>query len=445
MMPVATILEYASDSIVMFFTLLIHHQLLKSREKISIIGIIANSLIWGGMGMIFDDFSFLLFVLFFCFYYWIKEGKTKDAKVYLNCLLFSLSLEMIMFMLGGLFGELVGIFFPKHGNGLSYNNWMLCFDIFVNLILILAVVIMINEKSVWINDLQYRIKKLDLNNQIFWMLFSVYFSFEMILIVSAFEEVTAFIRGTITVTFISFLIFMIWQMINLIKVFSEREKMSNESEQNRQLGEYLKSIQEQYDDLRKFKHDFKNIVLSMNVGSNDKAGRNYDELYKELSSQKELDSELGGKLISEYKLISNGPLRGLIIQKFLNAKARGIKLNIEVMENIDVEENVLDIIRVLGIFIDNAVEETVKCATKTVNLAFIKNDDSLEVSVENPISRPVNLVDIFKQGYSTKGSGRGTGLYNVKRMIDNNSKLYLDSEVVGERLRMTLIVMEGRA
>ncbi|KAE9557326.1 hypothetical protein ATN91_04060 [Companilactobacillus kimchii] len=437
-------LEFVSNSMVIFFTLLIYCEFIKRNKKSLITKIIITSLAWGYIGMIFDDFSYVLFVIFFIFHHWYKEKSLKLAELVLNPLLFSLLSEMIMFILSGLIGKFVGIIVPNYINGIDYNNLILFFELLINFILMLILIVLIRKNLVWLNDLQFKIKKLKLESQLFWMIFSLFASFELILFVGDYEEVTAFIRGTILVAFISFFSFMLWQMMNLIRIFSEREKMLNESEQNKQLGEYLKSIQEQYDDLRKFKHDFKNIILSMSMNSKEKTEKNYEKLYKELSNQKELDSELGGKIISEYKLIKNGPLRGLIVQKFLSAKARGIKLNVEIMEDINVDEDILGIIRILGILVDNAIEETVKCSTNTVNMAFIKNEDSLEISIENPTSDPIDLVNIFKLGYSTKGMNRGTGLYNVKKLVNSNSKLYLDSEIINKKLRMTLIVLEGR-
>lgn len=238
---------------------------------------------------------------------------------------------------------------------------------------------------------------------------------------------------------------MCWQMVNLFKAFSTNQKIANELEQNKQMNEYLKNIQEQYDDLRRFKHDFKNIVLSMSVGSAEKTGRDYEELYQELTQQKEFTTDLDGKIVSEYKKISNEPLRGLIIQKFFKAKSSGIKLNVEIIDNyIQIDNDVLNIVRIIGILLDNAIEETANGSNKNVDLAFVKNDDILEVSVENPLSHEINVKDIFKKGYSTKGAGHGTGLANVSELIDRDSNLYLDTEIVGNELRITLIILKGR-
>ena len=33
--------------------------------------------------------------------------------------------------------------------------------------------------------------------------------------------------------------------------------------------------------------------------------------------------------------------------------------------------------------------------------------------------KPENMEKVFQNGYSTKGEGRGTGLYQIKRMVEN--------------------------
>lgn len=234
-------------------------------------------------------------------------------------------------------------------------------------------------------------------------------------------------------------------MINLFRDFSVQQKLANELKQNRQLDEYLKNIQEQYDDLRRFKHDFKNIILSMSVDSSENASKDYEELYRELTQQREFTNDLDGRIVSEYKKITNDPLRGLVIQKFFKAKSNSIKLNVEITDNyIQIDDEVLNVVRIVGILLDNAIEETSNGLNKNVDLAFVKNDDVLEISVENPLNHSINIKNIFKKGYSTKGENHGIGLANVSELIDKDNNLYLDTEIIDDKLRITLIILKGR-
>lgn len=80
-----------------------------------------------------------------------------------------------------------------------------------------------------------------------------------------------------------------------------------------------------------------------------------------------------------------------------------------------------EIVEILGILIDNAIE-----ASKSGDTIFIKMnkiDDKLEVTVCNPYPQLSNteFMELFEKGYSTKDSGskhRGYGLYNVKLITE---------------------------
>jgi two-component system sensor histidine kinase AgrC len=315
----------------------------------------------------------------------------------------------------------------------------------MNLLIVFFGVKYIKNKNLKIKEIKKEVDDLSLNSQLFLLVLFIFVTFISILFIGDIEGITSTISGVIAISYISFLGFATYQMLNMINVYSAHQKLANELEQNRQLNEYLKNIQEQYDDLRRFKHDFKNIILSMSVDSSENASKDYEELYRELTQQREFTNDLDGKIISEYKKITNDPLRGLVIQKFFKAKSNGIKLNVEITDNyIQIDDGVLNVVRIVGILLDNAIEETSNGLNKNIDLAFVKNDDVLEISVENPLNHGINIKTIFKKGYSTKGENHGIGLANVSELVDKDNNLYLDTEIIDDKLRITLIILKGR-
>ena len=77
--------------------------------------------------------------------------------------------------------------------------------------------------------------------------------------------------------------------------------------------------------------------------------------------------------------------------------------------------------RILGNLIDNAAEALTDSPVKTITVRLWEDVRSFRFSVENsgaPI--PQNIIgSIFAAGFSTKGDGRGTGLYIVSRILSN--------------------------
>ncbi|MFR4844582.1 MAG: GHKL domain-containing protein [Streptococcus sp.] len=57
------------------------------------------------------------------------------------------------------------------------------------------------------------------------------------------------------------------------------------------------------------------------------------------------------------------------------------------------------------------MEATIEAISPRMTVAFMNNDDSLVLIIENSIkSEKVDVNHIFAKGYSSKGEGRGIGL-----------------------------------
>lgn len=83
------------------------------------------------------------------------------------------------------------------------------------------------------------------------------------------------------------------------------------------------------------------------------------------------------------------------------------------------------LITVIGNLLDNAFdamnESTDYQTPKELMFGIYSKPDALLITVDDNGCgiRKENMVHIFENGYSTKGEGRGTGLYQVKAMVEN--------------------------
>lgn len=74
--------------------------------------------------------------------------------------------------------------------------------------------------------------------------------------------------------------------------------------------------------------------------------------------------------------------------------------------------NLIDLSRILGVFLDNAIEANSQVdKRKEINIALFKSmSDSVIIIIENSYNADsVNIEQIFKEGFSTKGDNRGKG------------------------------------
>lgn len=93
--------------------------------------------------------------------------------------------------------------------------------------------------------------------------------------------------------------------------------------------------------------------------------------------------------------------------------------------------NIIDLSRILGILLDNAIEASKESLEFKLKLAFIKTEKAIIIVISNSYKeKNISLNKIFKPNYSTKGSGRGLGLNNLKKIIDDYDNVFLETKMI---------------
>lgn len=160
-----------------------------------------------------------------------------------------------------------------------------------------------------------------------------------------------------------------------------------------------------------------------------------------------LDSKLkdSSRIMHETGIIPAGGLRGLIYSKLLVMDSKNIEYELEVEKSIRIvnlldygNDTMLDICKIVGIFLDNAIEEIDNYDDKYIIIEMYKKDDVIVISVTNPINHSIDSNNIYDAGISTKGGNHGYGLSLVKKLVKENSKLKTYPEVSDEEFTQIL-------
>lgn len=191
-----------------------------------------------------------------------------------------------------------------------------------------------------------------------------------------------------------------------------------------QLKDYTNMIENMYSDLRSFKHDYLNILSTLEgYIKNENIAELKNYYYRDLlpGSNEIVNKDLSISLLSHIKI---NPLKALLSAKINTAHSQGINVTIEIMDDIDfINMHIIDICRIIGIFMDNAIEGSLLCDNKFIHVAVIKTDDNVIFNISNScISSTPSIHKIYEKNFSTKGEGRGLGLANVKNIITRQYK-----------------------
>lgn len=112
-------------------------------------------------------------------------------------------------------------------------------------------------------------------------------------------------------------------------------------------------------------------------------------------------------------------LKSFLAAKIFEAQKKGIETKIEIPDIISaLPMKLIDFIIIISIFCDNAIEAALESQTKEIKIAFFCHNNAIIFLIENSSKvEKVNISQMYKEGYSTKGQSRGIGLPNVMKIL----------------------------
>ncbi|WP_294343306.1 GHKL domain-containing protein [uncultured Clostridium sp.] len=230
----------------------------------------------------------------------------------------------------------------------------------------------------------------------------------------------------------------------LFIVARKEAKIQYKERELENLKGYTKNLEMMYTDMRKFRHDYINIIASI-AGFIEE--RDIDGLAEHFSKNiYPLNSKMNNNnyRLGLLKNIELPEIKGLISSKIIHAQELGIEVGIDILETIDdIKMDTIDFTRCMGIILDNAVEASIESEKKILNIAFINKNKSLIVVVENTF--PLNIPPIykmFKYGFSTKGDNRGIGLSNLREITNKYQKVSLETVIKEDKFVQNLIICD---
>lgn len=196
---------------------------------------------------------------------------------------------------------------------------------------------------------------------------------------------------------------------------------------------YTLQIEKINHEMRKFRHDYVNILSTMSdfIRENDMEG--LDQYFHEEILPMQDSMQMNAIKINGIENLKVREIKGLLTTKILQAQEKNIRISIEVPETIEkIEMPIINLSRVIGILLDNAIEASEKIVDDPlIRIAFIKNeDDSVMFIVMNKCDTDMPRVHtLFQENFSTKGKNPGLGLSTLKELTDTTSNVLLDTTI----------------
>lgn len=244
--------------------------------------------------------------------------------------------------------------------------------------------------------------------------------------------------------FFTFFIITMVILCFLIKTLKRDAELLNKLKESEILQDYTAKVESLYLEIRTFKHDYLNILSTM-------------ELYMKEKRYTDLQHYFESKILPQGRsLVSNDAvlgklaklkipeLKSLLYPKLLVALNHHLDAVVDIKnDTTSIPVDYLDLTRILGIFMDNAIEAAVETQEKTLYIGFHTYDNTTIIRIRNSCN-PVEHIDhIFNLDYSTKPGSRGIGLYNANLLIHKHPNIILKTTCGDNMFTQELKIIEG--
>lgn len=194
----------------------------------------------------------------------------------------------------------------------------------------------------------------------------------------------------------------------------------------------LKEYEDIMDKYRIANHENKNQLLTIRnmVKSNDKTVPKYID---NLIDNKIKDNE---NIFYKTSKIPEGGLRATIYSKVCKMDELGINYILDIAKDVRTvdlinlgENTILDVCKIIGVFLDNAIEAVDKLDKKEIIVELFVMDDCLCIDISNNYTGNLNIEEIEAPRYTTKGDGHGYGLALVNNIIKSDKSLIHEKSI----------------
>ena len=318
---------------------------------------------------------------------------------------------------------------------LEYNNY------FVIFVLILTYLVIKIVTSYFNLEFKYFDK-----DYLYSFLEKVLYAFIFLHIVSFISDIVSTIShlnsfGSILSTIVFIFLLLIFFAMNSHKVQVEKEiALKQKKFEQKHLQTYTDEIVKLYNEIRGFRHDYAGMLVSMQMAIDSEDLQKIDRVYNEVLVK--ANQKLRSEKYTYFDLnnLEDSALRSLIAQSIVYARNNDVEFTLEVKDVITrLSMDLLDLVRIMSILLNNAVEGATDSYLKQMEVAVIKMDFETVIVIQNSCKITMTpSEDLFALGFSTKGRNRGLGLNNVKEILDKYDNIILETEMEDNTFRQII-------
>ncbi len=233
-------------------------------------------------------------------------------------------------------------------------------------------------------------------------------------------------------------------VITILRVSYYRDTITQLEMEKESRQTYYKRIEENLINMKKIRHDIKNVFFTMGSfveKSGDEEMKKYfwENIYPFAST--EIDKNYA---LSKIMKIPSEQLRALLQVKITEIIQLKIKFELDIVvdENSDIGMEILDISRILGILLDNAIEATKSQDDGKIIIVIRCKTSGSSYIIKNTITDEMRKNKSIQKGVSTKENHDGLGLIVVDEIVAKYPSANLNSIFNKELFIQSLYILK---
>ena len=193
------------------------------------------------------------------------------------------------------------------------------------------------------------------------------------------------------------------------------------------------------------KHEYKNQLAVLRCLTKEKKVKDkIDEILED-------NINIEGQAVTQLKSLPKGGIKGLMYYKAAIAQKNKLNLTIDVsIESKGILTKLSDkeiriLCKLIGIYFDNAIEAATESKKKNVTIEIYELKDKISFVFSNTFKKHKNIKDRNKKGVSSKGEGRGNGLYFASKLIKENTWIEQKQDIIDNYYIQELIIRKSHS
>ena len=246
---------------------------------------------------------------------------------------------------------------------------------------------------------------------------------------------TTYVFNIDAVSYIIAMVVVVSQLFFSLFVYSINKKIRQDKLSLQQINDlkiYTQQLESSQRGLRKFKHDYQNMLLSLKLSAKKSHDKELIDKLAEYSSK-----TLEDKVLWQFNDVDNVKdelLKSLFISKLNRIFQNNIQYSFEcriVIENLSNKYNLFDIVRILGIVYDNAIEESLEFGDEArIDTMVYRENGELEIEIKNRCrNTDLTIQDMRKSGFTTKKHHDGLGLANIEELSQPYNDIFINYQI----------------